>query len=55
MERFAAYLAREGIGWPLLETGKLSLRRNTFEDMSKAVRDGPKVMMLATQYGMASE
>jgi DNA polymerase I len=35
MERFAAYLAREGIDWPLLETGKLSLRRNTFEDMSK--------------------
>jgi DNA polymerase-1 len=35
MERFAAYLEREGIGWPLLESGKLNLRRKTFEDMSK--------------------
>jgi hypothetical protein len=36
MERFIAYLAREGItGWPLLETGKLSMRRTTFEEMSK--------------------
>ncbi len=36
-ERFAAYLAREGIAWPLLEkTGKLNLQRRTFEDMSKA-------------------
>ena len=35
-ERFAAYLAREGIAWPLLEkTGKLNLQRKTFEDMSK--------------------
>jgi len=34
-ERFAAYLRREGIGWPLLESGKLNLRRKTFEDMSK--------------------
>jgi DNA polymerase-1 len=35
MERFAAYLAREGIAWPLLETGKLNMRRKTFEEMSK--------------------
>ena len=36
MERFIAYLAREGItGWPLLETGKLNMRRKTFEEMSK--------------------
>jgi DNA polymerase I len=36
MERFIAYLAREGItGWPLLESGKLNMRRKTFEEMSK--------------------
>ena len=36
MERFAAYLAREGItGWPLLESGKLNMKRKTFEEMSK--------------------
>ena len=36
MERFIAYLEREGIiGWPLLETGKLNMRRKTFEEMSK--------------------
>jgi DNA polymerase I len=35
MERFAAYTAREGIAWPLLESGKLNMRRKTFEDMSK--------------------
>jgi DNA polymerase-1 len=36
MEQFIAYLAREGIiGWPLLETGKLNMRRKTFEDMTK--------------------
>jgi DNA polymerase-1 len=34
-ERFAAYLAREGIAWPLLEAGKLNMRRKTFEEMSK--------------------
>jgi DNA polymerase-1 len=34
-ERFAGYLARNGIDWPLLESGKLNLRRKTFEDMSK--------------------
>jgi DNA polymerase I len=37
MERFGAYLAREGIlgGWPRTETGKLSTKRKVFEDMSK--------------------
>jgi DNA polymerase I len=36
MERFTAYLEREGItGWPLLETGKLNMRRKIFEEMSK--------------------
>src|SRR5262249_29781067 len=35
MERFAAYLTREGIGWPLLESGKFNMKRKTFEDMSK--------------------
>jgi DNA polymerase I len=35
MERFAAYLGREGIIWPLLETGKLNMRRKVFEEMSK--------------------
>jgi DNA polymerase I len=35
MERFAAYLAREGIAWPLLESGKLNMKRKTFENMSK--------------------
>jgi DNA polymerase I len=35
MQRFEAYLARERIGWPRLESGKLNMRRKTFEDMSK--------------------
>jgi hypothetical protein len=36
MQLFERYLAREGItGWPQLETGKLNMRRKTFEDMSK--------------------
>jgi DNA polymerase I len=35
MEKFAAYLTREGIGWPLLESGKLNMKRKTFEEMSK--------------------
>jgi DNA polymerase family A len=36
-ERFAALLKREGIGgWPLLESGKLNMRRKVFEEMSKA-------------------
>ena len=35
MKRFAAYLEREGIVWPLLETGNFNMKRKTFEDMSK--------------------
>jgi hypothetical protein len=35
MERFAAYVAREGIALPLLESGKLNTQRKTFEGMSK--------------------
>jgi hypothetical protein len=35
LELFANYLRREGIAWPLTETGKLSTRRKTFEDMAK--------------------
>ena len=33
--RFENYLTRNGIDWPRLETGKLNLRRKTFEDMSR--------------------
>lgn len=36
MQRFEDYLAREGINWPRLETGKLNLRKGTFDDMAKA-------------------
>ena len=36
MERFAAYCDREGIAWPRKDTGKLDLRRKTFELMSKS-------------------
>jgi hypothetical protein len=37
MERFEAYLKREGLfaGWPRTEKGQLSMKRKTFEDMSK--------------------
>lgn len=35
MERFDAYLAREGIAWPLLESGALNMQGKTFEDMTK--------------------
>jgi hypothetical protein len=35
LERFADYCRREGIVWPLTETGQLSTRRKTFEDMAK--------------------
>jgi hypothetical protein len=36
-ERFAAYLERQGIlgGWPRTETGKLDLKRKTFDEMSR--------------------
>ena len=33
---FEEYLARAGIDWPRLETGKLDLRRKTFESMCKS-------------------
>ena len=34
MERFLAYLEREGItGWPRLESGKLDMEQETFKDM----------------------
>jgi DNA polymerase I len=32
---FDAYCVREGIAWPRLESGKLNMKRKTFEDMSK--------------------
>jgi hypothetical protein len=35
MERFAGYLAREGVAWPQLESGNLNMRRKTFDEMSK--------------------
>jgi DNA polymerase I len=35
MEDFKAYLAREGIEWPPLESGALDMRRKTFETMTK--------------------
>jgi hypothetical protein len=34
-EKFAAYLKRQGITWPLLDSGKLNLRRKVFEEMSR--------------------
>jgi hypothetical protein len=34
-ELFQAYLNRNGIDWPRLESGRLNLRRKTFETMSK--------------------
>ncbi len=33
---FAAYLAREGIAWPMLPSGALDLSDDTFKDMTKA-------------------
>jgi DNA polymerase I len=33
---WAAYLARHSIAWPLLETGRLDLSRNTFRQMARA-------------------
>ncbi len=35
-QRFAAYVEREGIGWPRLESGRLALDDDTFRDMAKA-------------------
>ena len=33
LERFAAYLAREGIPWPRLESGRLDLYKDTFRGL----------------------
>ncbi len=35
-KRFAAYLASNGIAWPLLESGRLALDDDTFKEMAKA-------------------
>jgi hypothetical protein len=35
-ERFAAFLSRNGIPWPRLESGKLDLEDDTFRQMAKA-------------------
>jgi DNA polymerase I len=35
MELFDAYLTRQGIDWPRLDTGKLNMRRKTFENMTR--------------------
>jgi DNA polymerase-1 len=35
LKLFAGYLEREGIVWPLLETGDFNMKRKTFEDMAK--------------------
>ena len=45
-EQFAAYLSREGINWPLLESGKLDMKRKTFEEMSKAYPQLEKLRQL---------
>jgi hypothetical protein len=34
-EHFEAYLARQGIAWPRLESGKVNLRRKVFENMTR--------------------
>jgi DNA polymerase-1 len=35
-ERWAAFLARNNIPWPLLESGRLDLKRDTFRQMAKS-------------------
>jgi DNA polymerase family A len=35
LERFEAYCVREGIAWPRLDSGKLDMKRKTFEAMCK--------------------
>jgi hypothetical protein len=35
-ERFAAWLAKEDIPWPYLESGKLDLKDDTFKDMARS-------------------
>jgi DNA polymerase I len=37
MKLFEAYLEREGISWPRLESGALNMQRKTFENMSKGI------------------
>jgi DNA polymerase I len=37
MERFEAYLEREEIDWPRLESGAINMKRKTFENMSKGI------------------
>jgi hypothetical protein len=34
-DRFAQWLIRENIAWPLTETGQLSLEDDTFNDLAK--------------------
>jgi hypothetical protein len=46
MEQFVAYLSREGINWPLLESGRLDMKRKTFEEMSKAYPQLEKLRQL---------
>lgn len=46
MEQFVAYLSREGINWGLLESGKLDMKRKTFEEMSKAYPQLEKLRQL---------
>lgn len=36
LDRFAAYLERENIGWPRLPTGRLALDDDTFDDQCKS-------------------
>lgn len=35
-ERFKQYLVRNGISWPMLDSGNLDLSKETFKDMSKS-------------------
>lgn len=37
LDLFGAYLRREGISWPLTETGKLSVKGKVFESMTKGI------------------
>ena len=45
---FVAYLKREGIEWPTLETGALNMKRKTFEDMSKGFPQLEQLRQLQT-------
>jgi DNA polymerase I len=46
IEQFTTYLSREGINWPLLASGKLDMKRKTFEEMSKAYPQLEKLRQL---------